>query len=239
MFTEHKRAEEALQTAADQLNLALAAAQWELELDIRTDVVSLSGRAAEIFGIPPAPHMTWAELQNLLHADDREITRQRVAQAVDDRGSYNAEYRILRPDGQHAGFPRRAAPTMTPVASRWECLECCRIITEQKARRGIAARRSSHLRNIAPRRPRARCRARFGTRCPHRHGRSDLAGRSSIRSFLYNVLDERVNRTRCMHYPAPRKCLRRLPMPRNTPIFEPTFRGQGVVRLDDVTSDPR
>jgi PAS domain S-box-containing protein len=29
------------------------------------------------------------------------------------------------------------------------------------------------------------------------------------------------------------------PMPRNTAIFEPTFRGQGIVRIDDVTKDPR
>ena len=28
-------------------------------------------------------------------------------------------------------------------------------------------------------------------------------------------------------------------MPRNTAVFGPTFRGEGVVRLDDVTKDPR
>jgi PAS domain S-box-containing protein len=29
------------------------------------------------------------------------------------------------------------------------------------------------------------------------------------------------------------------PMPRNTPLFEPTFRGEGVIRLADVTAEPR
>jgi PAS domain S-box-containing protein len=29
------------------------------------------------------------------------------------------------------------------------------------------------------------------------------------------------------------------PMPRNTAVFGPTFRGEGIVRLDDVTQDPR
>lgn len=29
------------------------------------------------------------------------------------------------------------------------------------------------------------------------------------------------------------------PLPRNTPLFEPTFRGTGVVRVDDVLCDPR
>jgi PAS domain S-box-containing protein len=31
----------------------------------------------------------------------------------------------------------------------------------------------------------------------------------------------------------------KFPMPRNTDIFAPTFAGEGVVRLDDVTADPR
>src|SRR5262249_51682162 len=29
------------------------------------------------------------------------------------------------------------------------------------------------------------------------------------------------------------------PMPRNTAVFDPTFRGEGVIRIDDVTKDPR
>jgi hypothetical protein len=31
----------------------------------------------------------------------------------------------------------------------------------------------------------------------------------------------------------------RFPMPRNTAVFAPTFRGEGVVRSDDITADPR
>ena len=38
---------------------------------------------------------------------------------------------------------------------------------------------------------------------------------------------------------APREAFASFPQPRNTPIFEPTFRGAGIVRSDDVTRDPR
>ena len=38
---------------------------------------------------------------------------------------------------------------------------------------------------------------------------------------------------------APREAFSRFPMPRNTAIFGPTFDGSGVVRLSDVTADPR
>lgn len=37
----------------------------------------------------------------------------------------------------------------------------------------------------------------------------------------------------------PREAFARFPMPRNTALFGPTFRGEGVVRIDDVRTDPR
>jgi PAS domain S-box-containing protein len=38
---------------------------------------------------------------------------------------------------------------------------------------------------------------------------------------------------------APPEAFASFPMPRATPIFGPTFRGEGVIRLDDVRKDPR
>jgi PAS domain S-box-containing protein len=38
---------------------------------------------------------------------------------------------------------------------------------------------------------------------------------------------------------APREAFDKFPMPRNTPVFEPTFRGTGVVRSSDILADPR
>lgn len=37
----------------------------------------------------------------------------------------------------------------------------------------------------------------------------------------------------------PKEAFSRFPMPRNTAVFEPTFSGQGIVRSDDITLDPR
>ena len=37
----------------------------------------------------------------------------------------------------------------------------------------------------------------------------------------------------------PREAFSKFPMPRNTAIFAPTFRGEGLVRSDDITKDPR
>lgn len=59
-------------------------------------------------------------------------------------------------------------------------------------------------------------------------------------AFFYNVLNE--SGESYMLYTlsgVPRSAFEKFPMPRNTPIFEPTFRGVGVVRSDDITKDPR
>jgi len=38
---------------------------------------------------------------------------------------------------------------------------------------------------------------------------------------------------------APVEAFAKFPMPRNTAVFAPTFKGEGVVRSDDITQDPR
>ncbi|HXG04487.1 MAG TPA: ATP-binding protein, partial [Candidatus Binatia bacterium] len=59
-------------------------------------------------------------------------------------------------------------------------------------------------------------------------------------AFFYNIVDERGERY--MLYTlsgVPAERFAGFPMPRNTGLFGPTFRGQAVVRLDDVRQDPR
>jgi PAS domain S-box-containing protein len=59
-------------------------------------------------------------------------------------------------------------------------------------------------------------------------------------AFFYNVTDARGESF--MLYTlagAPRDAFERFGMPRNTAIFAPTFEGQGTLRSDDITQDPR
>ncbi len=59
-------------------------------------------------------------------------------------------------------------------------------------------------------------------------------------SFFYNLIDERgASYTLYTLSGVPREAFAHFPMPRATDIFSPTFRGEGVVRLDDVRKDPR
>jgi PAS domain S-box-containing protein len=59
-------------------------------------------------------------------------------------------------------------------------------------------------------------------------------------AFFYNVRNERGESF--MLYAlsgVPREAFAHFPMPRNTEIFAPTFRGEGTVLIDDVRKDPR
>jgi PAS domain S-box-containing protein len=59
-------------------------------------------------------------------------------------------------------------------------------------------------------------------------------------AFFYNVLDE--SGESYMLYTlsgAPRASFEAFPMPRNTPLFAPTFNGEATVRSDDITLDLR
>jgi len=59
-------------------------------------------------------------------------------------------------------------------------------------------------------------------------------------AFFYNQVDERgESYTLYALSGAPREAFENFPLPRNTEIFGPTFAGTEIVRLDDVTADPR
>jgi len=60
-------------------------------------------------------------------------------------------------------------------------------------------------------------------------------------SFFYNVLNEKGESYLLYTLSgAAREEFEKFGMmPRNTPVFEPTFRGTGVVRSEDITKDPR
>src|SRR5262245_23645716 len=59
-------------------------------------------------------------------------------------------------------------------------------------------------------------------------------------AFFYNVVNARGESYLLYALSgAPREAFQRFGLPRNTPVFEPTFRGVGVVRSSDIRRDPR
>jgi PAS domain S-box-containing protein len=68
---------------------------------------------------------------------------------------------------------------------------------------------------------------------------TELSG-ARFGAFFYNAADDRGESYVLYALSgAPREAFEKFGLPRNTPIFEPTFRGQGVVRSDDIQKNPR
>ena len=67
---------------------------------------------------------------------------------------------------------------------------------------------------------------------------TELSG-AAFGSFFYNVLDERgESYTLYTLSGVPREAFSKFPQPRNTEVFAPTFRGEGMVRSPDITKIP-
>jgi PAS domain S-box-containing protein len=67
----------------------------------------------------------------------------------------------------------------------------------------------------------------------------ELSG-AQFGAFFYNLINEAGESY--MLYTlsgAPLEAFSKFPMPRNTKVFGPTFNGEGIVRSDDITKDPR
>jgi PAS domain S-box-containing protein len=68
---------------------------------------------------------------------------------------------------------------------------------------------------------------------------TELCG-AKFGAFFYNVQDQQGERyTLFTISGVPRSAFEKFGLPRNTAVFEPTFRGLGTVRSDDIRKDPR
>ncbi|MEA2975176.1 MAG: hypothetical protein QOF19_696 [Alphaproteobacteria bacterium] len=68
---------------------------------------------------------------------------------------------------------------------------------------------------------------------------TELSG-AQFGAFFYNVLDEKgESYTLYTISGVPREAFSKFPMPRNTAVFNPTFRGEGIIRSDDIRKDAR
>ena len=102
-FTEisvRKKFEAELKESNDRFRYAVAASRLGVwSWDAASDIVTFDERAAEIFGVTVEPAMTWTQLRELLHQDDRDRAKLAVEASLADRVDYLTEYRVLRPSG--------------------------------------------------------------------------------------------------------------------------------------------
>ncbi len=130
---ERTRVGRGLQAAAERLTLALDAARlgdWSWQAG--TDRLTLSPRAAEIFGVPPGGPLTARELQALVHEEDRALASLPADRAATGPVLYDVEYRVRRPDGREVWVSARGQVEYAPGGAVRGILGVFQDITEKK-----------------------------------------------------------------------------------------------------------
>jgi PAS domain S-box-containing protein len=239
-ITKQCQAQRLLDESADRLNLVLAASNLgDWSWDAVTDVVTLSETAARIFDIPPGPHMTWTKLRELLHDEDREVARIAVEESLAKKSEYDIEYRLshngtsrwisakgrgqYNQDGTVAGMLGVVQDITSRKLTEAELREQTEALTILHALgQLISAELDLHKAVQAV-----------------TDAATELTG-ARFGSFFYNVRDENGGPyTLYTVAGVPREAFSHFPTLRATDLFRPTFKGEGVVRIDDVKIDPR
>jgi PAS domain S-box-containing protein len=240
-ITERRRAQRLIDEGATRLSLALTAANMgDWGWDAATDMVTFSDTAASIFGLQPDPQLTWTQMRNLLHADDRESARLAVEKSLADRENYDIEYRVIRGDGSEAWVSAKGRGIYGDDGEVQGMIGVVQDITYRKLTEQTLREQTEALKTLNE----------LGQLISaeldiHRivQGVTDAATEltgARFGSFFYNVLNEAGESY--MLYTlsgVSREAFAHFPMPRNTDIFNPTFKGEGVLRLPDVKKDPR
>jgi len=254
-WRDREDTEARLRASEERLRLAEAAGGVAtFELDLALNDWEWTPQIATLFGFDPrGPKPSSVEFERVIFSDDVPKLRGAIETAI-KTGTFQVEIRVKHSDGGvHwlAGKGEIAADK--GPASRW-LRGAYYDITERKAldARLLALNETLEAR-IADVREEAQTLEILNQTGVALAAELDLerliqivtdAGRelteAQFGAFLYNEID-RAGEAYALYTVsgAPRAAFENFPMPRNTAIFEPTFRGRGSIRSYDILTDPR
>ena len=239
--TEQRQARRALDEASERLRLAFTAARLgDWSWDAKTDVVTLSETAAEILGVPPSTAPTRTKMREMLSTEDREATRRAIEKALAEHTDYDLEYRVQRPDHSEAWISSKGRGLYDEDGSVLGMLGLVQDISVRKSNEETLREQAEALRTLNEVGKTISAELDLhNTVQAVTDAATELTG-ARFGSFFYNVLnDEGASYMLYTLAGVPREAFEHFPMPRATDLFGPTFRGEGVVRIDDVKLDPR
>ena len=186
----------------------------------------------------------WAEG---VHPEDLEKCLEIYTSSFDARREFSMEYRLRQRDGEYRWLFDHGVPRYGAAGEFEGYIGSCIDVTEMRRSEGELRRlleaqqqdreELAHMNRIG------RILAAELDRDKLVQALTDEATRAvhaQFGSFFYNVVQE--GQESYMLYTlsgVPREAFANFPMPRNTKVFGPTFNGDGIVRSDDITLDPR
>jgi PAS domain S-box-containing protein len=220
---------------------------WYCDLPLQTIACNAIYRAQH--GLAAEGPVTLELLLRGIHPEDQPRVEQAIQHSIEHRAAYDLSYRVVLGQGEGAqlrrirtigrvfydarGRPQRFDGIALDITVERQLEESLRqtLIEKNESLQtlelvnttGQALAAELHLEKLV-------------------QGVTDAAtqlSKAAFGAFFYNVLNERGQGY--MLYTlsgVPRSAFEKFPMPRATRIFEPTFKGERVIRSDDITKDP-
>ncbi len=235
-------AEQALREREAHLDLALDAARlatWEWF--VPEDRVVWSDRMYALYGYAPGEvELGYATWFSHIHPDDRAGVEQALARSMAGEPTYEVEFRIVPAGGGERWVEARGRFTYDGAGAPLHLTGVVADVTERK-RQDLALREQEEAFATLSQLNTALAGELDLTALVQRatDAATTLAA-AQFGAFFYNVHDA-AGESYALYALSgvPREAFERFPMPRMTAIFGPTFRGEGVLRSDDITADPR
>jgi len=129
---DRKQAEVALEKAHERLQLAMNTGRiFSFEMNPATRALELSDNVDIVMGFPLPDHID--STFELIHPDDVQPTVALINGAIDSRGSYASDYRLVNPaNGEVVWFHSRAAFTRSNASGEWRFVGIAQNITASK-----------------------------------------------------------------------------------------------------------
>jgi PAS domain S-box-containing protein len=95
-----KKAQAEVQQNRDQMGLAAEAANAAMWVwDVSADELWMTEHGRSMFGFRPDARIDFATTMDRVHPQDRAMRESQIRRALETRGGYEMEYRLLEPDG--------------------------------------------------------------------------------------------------------------------------------------------
>ena len=115
-----------LRETQERMELAASAAELGMWMwDIARDEIWITDKGRALFGFAPSEKLDFDRFRSVLHPEDRESVLQAVENTLRTGAEYEAEYRVILPDGQLRWIAGRGHVEFNgdgqPVSDAWCC----------------------------------------------------------------------------------------------------------------------
>ena len=130
---DERRSKEALRVSEERMSLAVESARLGLwDWDVANDTLWMTDEARKFLGFEPGERIRFSNLGGRVHPDDRVMRATAIQHTLETSGSYEAEYRVVLPDGSVRWISARGRPSSAVDGAAPRVLGVSMDITRQK-----------------------------------------------------------------------------------------------------------